>query len=416
MCWVAAPIRCAHTELIASAKPHFKPSDLRSVSRLAVDATLGVVGIVEHLHHNIAQVAPPIGKASNRPTTGITGLVYRTIRGVTRASGAAVDLLLRPLEALLRGNAGEDAAASAERLAIVAALNGVIGDHLAATGNALALPMTLQHAGRPLPITPDALADAIPDAQPRVLLLVHGLCMHPGQWARGGPDPGPALAQACGSTLLHLHYNTGRRVGTNGRELARLLDNLVAAWPVPLEQIAIVGHSMGGLVARSACHYARAEGRHWPVLLKKMVFLGTPHHGSPLERGGHIVDVVLGVSPYTAAIARIGAQRSAGITDLRHGSVLEEDASDAVPTPVPMPEGVDCYAVAGVLAGEAGHWKGKLLGDGLVAVDSALGRHKSSRRSLGFGADRQWIAEGVGHLGLLNDAAVMQRVKHWLTS
>lgn len=384
------------------------------MSRLAVDATLGVVGIVEHLHNNIAQLAPPIGQASARPSTGITGLVYRTIRGAARASGGALDLLLRPLEDLLRDREEEAAAASDERHAIVAALNGVIGDHLAATGNALAIPMTLQHGGHTLQIDRTALAAAVPDAKPRILLLAHGLCMHPGQWARSGQDPGVALSQVRGSTLLHLHYNTGLHVGTNGRALAQLLEELLAAWPVPLEEIAIVGHSMGGLLARSACHYAMAQGSRWPALLKKLVCLGTPHHGSPLERGGHVIDVVLGASPYTAAIARIGGQRSAGITDLRHGSILEEDAGDAQPAHVPLPQGVACYAVAGVLAGEGSRWKGKLLGDGLVTVDSALGRHKDAGRSLAFDEDKQWIAQGVGHLGLLDDPAVLDRVAHWL--
>lgn len=364
-----------------------------------MEATLGVVGIVEHLHHNIGRLAPPVGPASDGRPSGITGLVYRSIRGVTRASGGALDLLLRPLEALLRGGEQEDPAASDERQAVVAALNGVIGDHLAATGNPLAVPMTLQPHG---------------PAKPRLLLLIHGLCMHPGQWARGGPDPGIRLAQASGSTLVHLHYNTGRHVGTNGRELAQQLEALAAGWPVPLEQIAIVGHSMGGLVARSACHYAAAQGHRWPALLKKMVFLGTPHHGSPLERGGHIVDVVLGASPYTAALARIGGQRSAGITDLRHGSLLEEDAGDAPPAHVPLPQGVACFAVAGLLATQGKGWKGKLLGDGLVSVESALGRHPDAARTLAFGEGRQWTAQGVGHLGLLNELQVVDRVAQWL--
>lgn len=393
---------------------HFKPSDLRAASRLAVDATLGVVGMVEHLHHNIARLAPPLGEASHRRTTGITGLVYRSIRGVARASGTALDLALRPLEGLLRNAADDAPAASRERQAVVAALNGVIGDHLAATGNALAIAMTLQHEGRSLPIGRDALAKAIPAARPRILLLVHGLCMHPGQWARGGEDPGLAWTRAHGATLLHLYYNTGRHVGTNGRELATLLEALTAAWPVPLEEIAIVGHSMGGLVARSACHQGLAQGQRWPTLLHRMIFLGTPHHGSPLERGGHIVDRMLGASPYTAALARIGGQRSAGITDLRHGTVLEEDTTHALPTPVPLPTGVACYAVAGVLAGDDTRWKGKLLGDGLVTVDSALGRHADERRTLAFDPGRQWTAQGVGHLALLDDAQVVRRVAGWL--
>jgi len=392
---------------------HLRPTDLRAAARLAVDGVLGAVGIAEHLHRNILDIAPPIGAASERPTGGVTGLVYRTIRGVTRVAGGGVDLLLRPLEALLRETTRDGAAGSAEREAFVAALNGVIGDHLAATGNHLAIPMTLQHDGRPLPQGDEQLAHTLPGAKRRVLLLVHGLCMHPGQWARSGEDPGVRLARARDSTLLHLHYNTGRRVATNGRELAALLENLVAVWPVPIDEIAIVGHSMGGLVARSACHHAIAGGQRWPGLLTKLVFLGTPHHGSPLERGGRIVDVVLGASPYTAAFARIGALRSAGITDLRHGSVLEDDLA-APPTHVPLPPGVACHAVAGVLASAGEPVKRQLLGDGLVTVDSALGRHEDATRTLAFAPDRQWTAHGVGHLGLLDDAAVTDRVGEWL--
>jgi hypothetical protein len=398
----AAPTR---PRPIIPAKPHFKPADLRAVSRLAVDATLGVVGIVEQMHHTIGRLAPPLGQSSHRPTTGLTGLVYRSIRAAARASGGALELLLRPLESLLRGRGHEDLGGSAERQAVVAALNGVIGDRLAATASPLAVPMTLLHQGRPLRIERAALAQAIPAAQPRVLLLVHGLCMHPGQWAWGAEMD---------STLLHVHYNTGRRVGTNGRELAQLLEALLAAWPVPSARIDIVGHSMGGLVARSACHYAGTQAHRWPSVLERMVFLGTPHHGSPLERGGHIVDVALGASPYTAAFARIGRQRSAGITDLRQGSLLDEDAPGAPPQHVALPAGVACHAVAGVMAAKGQHWKGRLLGDGLVSVDSALGVHKDPARSLAFGAGACWTAHGVGHLALLHDAAVRERVHGWL--
>jgi hypothetical protein len=396
---------------------HFHARDLRSVTRLAVDATLGVVGIVETLHHNIQRVAPPLGPASDRPTRGITGLVYRSIRGATRAAGAGVDLLLRPLEALLHDRSTDSPAASAEREAVVAALNGVLGDHLAQTGNPLAIPMTLQHDGRPLVIDRPHLAAALPGAQPRLLLLVHGLCMHPRQWTRrSASDPGARLARASGSTLLHLHYNTGRPIGANGRELAALMETLAAAWPVELQEIAIVGHSMGGLVARSACHYGEARGDRWPALLRKLVFLGAPHHGSPVERGGHVIDVVLGASPYTAAFARIGRQRSAGIVDLRHGNVLEGTPERAPPQHVPLPASAACYAAAGVLEGGAGAWKGRLLGDGLVTVDSALGRHEDPARSLAFTAGRQRVFEGVGHLGLLDDPAVVDQVERWLTA
>lgn len=118
---------------------------------------------------------------------------------------------------------------------------------------------------------------------------------------------------------------SGLHIPTNGREFADLLEALITCWPVPVEELAIIGHSMGGLLARSAWHYGNAAGHDWSRHLNKLVFLGTPHHGAPLERGGNWVDIVLGASPYTAPFARLGRIRSAGITDLRHGYLLDED-------------------------------------------------------------------------------------------
>jgi hypothetical protein len=312
--------------------------------------------------------------------------------------------------------------AAAEREAVIAVLNGVLGDHLAATGNPLAIPMTLRHDGQALTLRAEALAQALPQARPRVLLLLHGLCMHPRQWRRNGHDYGATLAAEAGCTLLHLHYNTGRHVSTNGLELADRLQALQQAWPVPLEEIVILAHSMGGLLARSAIRQAQARGDHWPSLVRKMFFLGTPHHGAPLERGGHWIDRLLGASPYTAAFSRLGKLRSAGITDLRHGSLLDEDwmGSDRFAhghdtrTPVPLPAGVACFAMAGVLGRGNGELSDQLLGDGLVPLDSALGRHRQAARTLAFDAGRQWVGQGLGHLDLLGHADVAAQLRAWM--
>ena len=174
---------------------------------------------------------------------------------------------------------------------------------------------------------------------------------------------------------------------------------------------------MGGLVVRSACHHAAAAGFAWPGRLDALVFLGTPHHGAPLAVGGPWVHAILGVSPYTAALAVLGRICSAGVTDLRHGSVLDEDwrgrdrfALDLErPRPVPLPEGVRCFAIAGRAARS-----GVVLGDGLVPVDSALGRHRDPRRALAFPEPRRWVARGVGHLGLLGDPGVYAWIRRSL--
>ncbi len=159
----------------------------------------------------------------------------------------------------------------------------------------------------------------------RLLVLVHGLCMNDLQWRRNGHDHGAALAHDGGWQPLYLHYNSGRHASTNGREFADLLETLVAQWPVPVEELVVLAHSMGGLVARSACQHAELSQQRWLKHLRKIVFLGTPHHGAPLERHGHGLQRLVGISPYTAPLARLGMIRSAGITDLRHGNVLDQD-------------------------------------------------------------------------------------------
>lgn len=394
------------------------------MGRLAIDATLGLTSLVETMHHNIARAPGPLGKATQEPTKGITGLVYRSIRGVTRLVGGGVDLALARLAALV----GQEPS-SAGREAVVAALNGVLGDHLAASGNPLAIPMRLRRGGQALPLTKPGLAKAMERPTGRILLLVHGLCRSDLQWKRNGHDHGAALAadRSLGRpfTPVYVHYNTGAHVSTNGRQLARLLESLVKAWPVPVEEIAIVGHSMGGLVARSAFHYGTAAARKWPALVTKIVFLGTPHDGAPMERGGHWIDVVLDRSPYTTAFARLGKLRSAGITDLRHGSLLDEDWANkdrfaAVPgaSPkrrlVPLPEGVKCFAAAASLAPKGASLRERFLGDGLVPVPSALGAGRKPREALAIPDRRKWIGYAMNHLDLLDRPEVRERLRRWL--
>jgi pimeloyl-ACP methyl ester carboxylesterase len=399
---------------------HVRAADLQGASRLAVEGTLALTLLVENLHHNISRMPGPLGPHSDRPTRGITGLVYRSIRGVTKLVGSGLDTLLGAVARLT--SAGDDAAASPERDALLAAMNGVIGDHLAATANPLAIAMSVQHGGRALGLERASLAAAIPGAGGRVLLMVHGLCMSPRQWRRNGSDHGAIIAAEGGFTLLYLHYNTGLHVSENGRLLADRLEALQREWPVRLDELVIVGHSMGGLVARSACHQGRERGHAWPGRLTKMVFLGTPHHGAPLERGGHWIDTVLGASPYTAAFARLGKLRSAGITDLRHGNVIEADHAGAdrfaprrdLRTPVPLPAGVQCFAIAASRGRPNAAPGQRLPGDGLVPVDSALGRHRLAARRLDFDAQRQWVGQGMNHLGLLHRDEVLAQLRAWL--
>lgn len=388
-----------------SGKTTVRAADLRGLSRLVIEATTGVADVVEAMHHNIAR-PPGIPGSSRGRTRGITGLVYRSIRGITRLVGGGIDAGLAPFTPLGEGSS------SPGREAVLAALNGVLGDHLAATGNPLAIRMELRREGRPL----------VPANGGRLLVLVHGLCMNDLQWQRKGHDHGAALARDLGFTPVYLHYNSGLHVSTNGRAFAGLIEDLVRKWPVPVEELVILGHSMGGLVTRSACHYGSAAGHEWPGRLGKIVFLGTPHHGSALERGGNRVDSALGISRYTAPLGRLGRIRSAGITDLRHGNLLDEDwegrdrfePSQDPRRPVPLPEGVECYVMAA--AARAGSLESRLIGDGLVPVSSALGRHEEAERTLPIPESRQWIAPGLKHFDLLSRPEAYDKLRGWLAA
>jgi pimeloyl-ACP methyl ester carboxylesterase len=387
-------------------------SDARGFGRLIVDATLGLTSLVEIMHHNILRMPGVLGKSTQRPTRGITGFVYQSIRGVTRLVGGGIDQLLGQLAPLL-----DNGDSSNEREAALSALNGVLGDHLAAGANPLAISMQLRRAGKPLDLTREGLGGATRN----VLLMVHGLCMNDMQWRRNGHDHAAALSADGGFTPVYLRYNSGLHISLNGRALAEQIEALLHAWPVPIDELVIIAHSMGGLVARSACYYGEHARHDWLQHLRHMVFLGTPHHGAPLERGGNWVNLILDASPYTTAFARLGKIRSAGITDLRRGSLIDEDwegkdrfARSRRNRVVPLPPQVKCYAIAASIAEKRGASIKQLLGDGLVPLDSALGRHADASENLTFSKTRQWVGYGMNHMDLLDRKEVYAQLRRWL--
>jgi pimeloyl-ACP methyl ester carboxylesterase len=387
------------------------PADLLGFGRLAVDATAGLSELVEAMHHNIARSPGILDTPSQGPTSGITGLVYESIRSVTGLVSGGIEAILAPLVPMLEEKG------SPERQAVLAALNGVMGDYLAATDNPLAISMRLRHKGTPLTLRREALAAAIPGLNSKLVVLTHGLCMNDLQWKRKRHNHGAALARDLGYTPVYLHYNSGLHVSTNGLGFAKLIETLLDQWPMPLEDFVILAHSMGGLVSRSAYHYATAAGHKWPRQLRKIVFLGTPHHGTPLERLGNRVIGAMDLSPYTNALARLGKIRSAGITDLRYGNLLDDDwcgrdrfeHSGDLRRPMPLPEGVQCYAIAATREKTGG------LDDGIVPVDSALGRHEDPAMALSFAESRRWIGQDMNHFDLINQPSVYEHIKPWLT-
>jgi pimeloyl-ACP methyl ester carboxylesterase len=404
---------------------HLRPSDLRAIAQLATQATRGVTRMTEGVHHAVLR---SMGAPDNQQaqTGGIAGFVYRTVHGVTELVGKGLQAAFTKLEPMLEALVDQPPE-TPEREAVLAALNGVMGDQLAQTHNPLATPMTLRYQGRALNLR---AMPPMPGATGKVLLLIHGLCMNDLQWrAQPGENPAKvsdhatALAVQLGYTPVFLRYNTGLHTSQNGRELASMLEQLLLRWPAPVQEFTVVVHSMGGLVIRSAVQYAQQSGWRWPQQLKNIVFLGTPHHGAPLERAGNWVDVILGANPFSKPFAKLGQLRSAGITDLRFGHVLDADwqghdrfkkRSDSR-QPLPLPQGVACYTVAATTAAKRSPLADRLIGDGLVPLASALGQHTDPRHQLAFGKTAQTVVYRTNHMALLHSPEVTHQMVRWLT-
>ena len=393
-------------------------SDIRGAGNLTIDAITGITNLVEAMHHTIASLGGILSESNQSRTTGITGLVYRNIRTVSGLVGDSIDLLLKQFSSLL----GEKCS-SPEREVVLAALNGVLGDHLAARNNPLAIPMQFRLNGVPLAMGDHDFKQLVRQSDGKIALMAHGSCMNDLLWNRQGHDHGAALARDLGYLPVYLHYNTGLHISKNGREFADLIEVFIDNLPQPVELV-IIAHSMGGLVSRSACHYGKVAGHSWLDHLLKIIFLGTPHHGAPLERAGNWLDIILEISPYSAPFSRLGKIRSAGITDLRYGNLLDEDwkgrdrfeYSQDHRSAVPLPDGLQCYTIAATTSEETSILGDQLLGDGLVTLNSALGRHKNTELNLLFPLTHQWIARGMNHLDLLNNSEVYETIKQWLDS
>ncbi|MES2051236.1 MAG: alpha/beta hydrolase [Pseudomonadota bacterium] len=412
-------------------------SDIQGLAQLATQGVLGVTSVAEAVQGGIYKtVAAPFGLLGSRfvdgtpgatgiKPKGITSFVYGSVKAATRLAGGAADMLLSGAKPL----AGQQSS-SPQREATLSAINGVLGDQLLETANPLAITMSLRHEGKPLALDRAGITFALPRAGRKILVLAHGLCMNDLQWTSGSPHHkyghGEELAKALGYTPVYLHYNTGLHVSVNGKWMAGLLEQLVEAWPQPVEDITLLTHSMGGLVSRSACHVAEQGGMAWRKKLKNIIFLGTPHHGAPLERVGNWVDVLLGSNFITKPFAKIGHVRSSGITDLRYGDALgnlagggwaDADRFEMAPDqrePLPLPAGVACFTVAATTSARAGDLQDRLLGDGLVPLASALGEHDQAHHALGFKPENQWVATSTNHMELLKKPEVTAQLLAWL--
>lgn len=392
----------------APVRKNFRISDVRGIAQLAIKGTREVTSLTEHAHWQVLHSLRLASRETSPQTRGITGLVYRSIHGIAKGVGWGLEEGLKALEPRLGALDDQDAGISSEGRAVaLAVLNGVIGDELAASGNPLAIPMSIK-----------PLNSGTASTSGRVAILAHGLCMGVHQWQPNKASEvdcysGLArwLAEEQGYTVYLVEYNSGRRIADNGHELAELIDRQWNSLGQGAEEVLLLGYSMGGLLLRSACEEARRRDFHWLQSITQLVTVGTPHHGSPLERLGQGFQEILGSIRHTAPYVRLGELRSAGITDLRHGAVTA-DITDAN---VPLPQGVTCYAIAATLAEGSKRWADHRVGDGLVPVYSALGRHRDPQWRLTFPEEHQAVLPATGHLQLLHSPEVANQLARWLS-
>jgi pimeloyl-ACP methyl ester carboxylesterase len=291
----------------------------------------------------------------------ISGRVFRTLGPSAAPVRIWHDTVARGTYAAVSGGLRSTALLPLEApLPVLAALNALFGDALHAEESELAIPMRAERVSEP--------------RTPNVLVWVHGLGETEQVW--GHPD-------VPGWTSLHVRYNSGRAIAENGVELGKLIEAL--DWPV--ERIALVGHSMGGLVARSAC----ARGGAWTERVTHTISLGTPHDGAPLAQAVHHLETVLRLAPETRPFARFLGRRSAGIRDLRRGM---RD---------PLLESARHGFVAATITRDARHPAGRVFGDWLVLSGSASG--EGDLLALG----------STHHLALLNHPEVDAQLQKWLS-
>ena len=399
-----------------------RPEEIAALGDLAGDAAAGLTMRVRELHVGIAQRAFGGAGAAARPAKvahdAIADGAYLAARGLSRllvrGGARAVSVVRAPdAPALETHPAGHLA---------VGALNGAFGDLLHRRGSPLAVPMAVRRGGRDVPCRRDALVAAFPDAGPRLAVFAHGLCETDASWRLGAERHvpyGARLETELGYTPVYVRYNTGRHISENGRDLAGLLGELVDAWPVEVSEVALVGHSMGGLLARSACHYGRGEV--WTERVRHIFSLGSPHKGAPLEQAAYVACAALSKLPETRPLAGMINARSAGVKDLGRGYLVDADWRHeetvgplrTMGSEVPFLPGANHYFISATLTREPDAPVGRVLGDLLVLRPSAWD-HGGRGERLRFPIDNYRHIGAANHFDLLNHPAVYAQIAGWL--
>ena len=395
------------------------PTELRAVGRLGGRAFAGLVTRIEQVHRVIAgRALAPIGPAG-APVRLIHDSVargtYLAVRGAGLAAGA-----VSGEAGYLFGAGGQPAGREPGGNLALAVLNAIAGDRLDADLAPLEIRMAVRADGGDVGLTAQQIAGAFPHATPRLAVFVHGLAETEDSWRRraGQSVPyGPRLQAEFGYTPVYVRYNTGRHISDNGHDLADLVAALAAAWPAPVDEILLAGHSMGGLVVRSACHYGLQASAPWVGCVRHVFYLGSPHLGAPLARAAGLAGWALGQVPETRPFATLAAG-SASVRDLRHGYLLDDDwkgcdkdcclhdhRSDA-----PLLAGANHYVISATVTADPASPFGAVVGDLLVQPASAHGR-RGARQHIPFPIEMGRGLGGMHHFDLLNHPDVWETIR-----
>ncbi len=352
-----------------------------SADRLVTTPAQGVhAAIADRVFRQLDRQLGPAALPARALHDGISTAVYAGVR-----TGVAVGARAGALVAKARGTDPELVSRTRRGSQLQTILNGLIGHELALENDPLAVQLGFWRDG--LPLAPEAVE--LPTR--KLVVFIHGLFETERSWRIDSGDCyGELLSDDWSS--LYLRYNTGLPIVENGRKLAWLLDEVVAGQPV--EQIALVGHSMGGMVARCAA----AEGGDWRRHLTHIASLGAPNQGAPIAAFVHRAAGLLQRLPEAAPFGAILDQRSAGIRDLRAGI----DAG-------PLLDGVHHLFLGATFTADPKHPIGLLVGDFLVREGSARGP-----RDVEVAVDDCVHLGGLNHFNLLNHTRVFEHLERFL--
>ncbi len=399
------------------------PAEIAALGRLSGHAFSGLVSRIEGVHRAVAGRAfAPTGPAS-APVRTIHDSTARGVYLAVRSAGAAAGTLGGQAVSLL-GGAGQPAGREPAGNLALAALNAVAGDQLGPGLAPLAIRMAVRADGRDVDLTAGELPAVFGHPTPRLAVFVHGLAETEDSWQRrsAGSGPyGPRLHDEFGYTPVYIRYNTGRHVSDNGRDLARLLTGLVAAWPEQVDELLLLGHSMGGLVIRSACHYGQQESAAWVDRVRHVFYLGSPHLGAPLARAAGFAGWAFGKVAETRPFVTLVNGSSAGIKDLRHGYLLADDWADCDQDSclrdhrrnTPLLPGANHYTISATVTADPDHPFGAVAGDLLVQPASAHGR-RGRRQHIPFPLSSRRGLGGLHHFDLLNHPDVWKAIRDLL--